>query len=93
MCHMVADTREELYAMVDLLGIDRKWIQKKDTLYEHFDISKGKRAEAIRHGAVPISSRELVKKLRSRRTSGDAPSSLQENKGASLPGLGLHGDP
>lgn len=80
MCHMVADTREELIAMAEAIGVNPKWIQKKDTLYEHFDISKGKRAEAIRHGAVPISSRELVRKLRSR-------------GGASLPGLGLHGDP
>ena len=76
MCHMFADTREELIAMAEAIEVNPKWIQKRGTVYEHFDIS----------------SRELVRKLRSRGVAADAPSSLQENKGASLPGLGLHGD-
>lgn len=67
MCHMIADSREELFAMVDAIGVARKWLQHKDTPHEHFDISKGKRAEAIKHGAIAVSSRELVKMLRARR--------------------------
>lgn len=41
MCHMIADTREELFAMVDTIGVQRKWIQHKDTPGEHFDIFEG----------------------------------------------------
>lgn len=97
MCHMIADSREELFAMVDAIGVDRKWLQKKDTPYEHFDISKGKRAEAIKRGAIAVSSRELVRMLRARRgPRGSSVPALQESKSeqsSSLPGLGLHGDP
>lgn len=61
MCHMWADTLEELLAMADRVGVDRKWIQGHPTLsfgkhraasWVHFDIAKGKRALAVRHGAV-----------------------------------------
>lgn len=61
MCHMWADTEEELLAMADTIGVARKWIQGHPTLsfgkhrsasWVHFDIAKGKRALAIQHGAV-----------------------------------------
>ena len=59
MCHMVADSTEELLAMVDTIGVDRKWIQDAGTHREHFDIAKSKRALAIEAGAIPITMREL----------------------------------
>lgn len=59
MCHMMADTTEELLAMADRIGVARKWLQKAGTVSEHFDISKGKRAEAVTAGAVEVASREL----------------------------------
>lgn len=31
MCHMMADSLEELYEMVDKIGVNRKWIQKIGT--------------------------------------------------------------
>lgn len=60
MCHMWADTREELFAMVDKIGVARKWFQRPpgtglagmDASWEHFDISMSKRALAVLHGAV-----------------------------------------
>jgi len=61
MCHCIADTREELLAMMTLIGVQHKWLQHKDHWHEHFDISKGKRQIAISHGAIPITSRELVR--------------------------------
>ena len=53
MCHMWADTLPELLAMVDAIGVDHRWLQQPPhASWVHFDISKGKRAEAIRLGAV-----------------------------------------
>ena len=59
MCHMMADTTEELLAMADKIGVARKWLQKAGSVYEHFDISKGKRDAAVQAGAVEVTSRDL----------------------------------
>lgn len=59
MCHMVADTTEELLRMADTIGLQRKWLQHAGSPKEHFDISLGKRGLAIANGAVPITRREL----------------------------------
>lgn len=59
MSHLIADTTEELLAMVDKIGVDRKWIQKAGTNQEHFDISISKRILAVEHGTIPISMRVL----------------------------------
>lgn len=67
MCHMIADSTEELLEMVDKIGVQRKWIQKAGTAHEHFDISLGKKRLAVQHGAVEITMRELAMKLRARR--------------------------
>jgi hypothetical protein len=66
MCHMIADTRDELLEMVDKIGVQRKWIQDYDTPREHFDICFLKRAKAIKLGAIPINMRELAEKTRIR---------------------------
>jgi len=60
MCHMLADSTEELLAMADRIGVRRKWIQKAGTPYEHFDICRSKRALAVKAGAVEVTSREIV---------------------------------
>lgn len=60
MCHMIADSTDELLVMADRIGVARRWIQEPGTAREHFDISKAKRLEAIRAGAVPITMRELA---------------------------------
>lgn len=61
MCHLWADTLDELLAMVDRIGVDRKWIQGHPELsfgkhrsasWIHFDIAKGKRTLAIEAGAI-----------------------------------------
>lgn len=67
MCHMIADTRDELLAMVDAIGVPRKWIQKKGTASEHFDICKSKRDKAIAAGAKPVDGNELVEIIRRKR--------------------------
>lgn len=59
MCHMVADTEEELHAMADRIGVDRKWYQYPvKSRYPHYDIALSKRALAVAAGAKEISMRE-----------------------------------
>lgn len=60
MCHMWADTRAELFAMADRIGVQRKWFQRPadlgvvgmDASWEHFDIAQSKRALAVAAGAI-----------------------------------------
>lgn len=59
MCHMVADTREELDRMADTIGVQRKWIQYPGTKREHYDICKSKRRLAVKAGAQEITWEQL----------------------------------
>lgn len=70
MCHLIADTDEELHTMADKLGLARKWHQKPGTHHSHYDISLGFRARAIALGAIQINRTELGAMLRHRRTLG-----------------------
>ncbi len=73
LCHMLADTSEELHAMADAIGVDRKWCQQQGTWREHYDIAKGKRALAIRLGARVLTQREMAKyRHEKRRAAADA---------------------
>ena len=67
MCHMIADSTDELLAMADRIGVARRWLQDAGTPNEHFDIALSKRAMAVRCGAVEVTKRELALKIRSRR--------------------------
>lgn len=67
MCHMLADTTDELLAMADLIGVDQKWIQYKGTYREHFDIALSKRAMAVAAGAKEVSMTEMGGILRRKR--------------------------
>lgn len=63
MCHMLADTEEELHQMADKIGIQRRWYQASAST-PHYDICKSKRALAIHHGAVEIDRRQTVEIIR-----------------------------
>lgn len=62
MCHMIADTHDELVRMADAIGVKRKWIQYEGTAREHFDICQSMKRKAISLGAIEIPMRELAKK-------------------------------
>lgn len=66
MCHMIADSHQELLEMVDKIGVDRRWIQRGGTQREHFDVSMGKRRLAVANGARQITGRELFQKINDR---------------------------
>lgn len=57
--HMMADTVEELHAMADQIGLKREWFQQISR--PHYDVSENKRVLAIEHGAIEMTSHELVK--------------------------------
>jgi hypothetical protein len=60
MCHMVADTTQELLEMCDKIGVQRKWIQDEGTQYEHFDVCLSMKKKAISLGTKHITARELA---------------------------------
>jgi Protein of unknown function (DUF4031) len=65
MCHMIADTEEELHAMADRIGVARRWYQG-----DHYDISLGKRALAVAGGAVETTWKALGCMVVNRRRTG-----------------------
>lgn len=68
MCHMLADSTDELLAMADRIGVRRDWLQHAGSTYEHFDICMSKRALAVEAGAVEITRRGVGRLLASRRS-------------------------
>lgn len=53
MCHMWADSLDELMAMADRIGMNRKWLQQPPKAsWVHFDVSLTMKARAMAAGAV-----------------------------------------
>lgn len=71
MCHMVADSPEELHAMADQIGVARRWFQAPPKAsFWHYDVCKSKRALAVEAGAVECDRNTFVAALRRIRASG-----------------------
>jgi hypothetical protein len=68
MCHMTADSTEELLMMALRIGVAPKWIQRAGTPWEHFDICLAKRRLAVEAGAVETTARAEAQKRIARRT-------------------------
>lgn len=61
MCHMIADTDDELHAMAALIGVARRWHQAPPKVrHSHYDIALSKRAAALAAGAVEITARQCA---------------------------------
>lgn len=65
MCHMIADTDEELHAMAARIGVRRKWHQG-----DHYDVCLAMRATAVQAGAREITRRQLGAMVANRRATG-----------------------
>jgi hypothetical protein len=61
-CHLIADSVEELIEFAVSIGLRPEWFQPKSS--PHFDLTAEGRAEAVRNGAIELTNRELVQKLR-----------------------------
>jgi hypothetical protein len=71
MCHMLADSDEELHAMADKIGVARRWWQSpQKTSGSHYDIALSKRAVAVAAGAVEITWRQAGSMNTRRRVTG-----------------------
>lgn len=68
MCHMVATTGDELLAMADTIGVDRRHLQEAGTYREHFDVCKAKRALAVKAGARELQQGELARFLAAKKS-------------------------
>jgi hypothetical protein len=73
-CHLTADTQEELHAFAAQLGLKRSYFQPgkpiggKPSPFWHYDVTAGKRVQAVALGAVEVPARELPVICRSRAT-------------------------
>ena len=70
MCHMLADSDEELHAMAAQIGVARRWHQAPPRHDSHYDIAMSKREEALRLGAVSITLRQAAAMNLRRRATG-----------------------
>ncbi len=65
MCHMIADTPDELHAMADRIGFARRWFQAPPKAsFWHYDIAKSKRALAVAAGAIECDRNTFVAAVR-----------------------------
>lgn len=69
-CHMIADTHEELVRFAMRIGLKGEWIQYQGRRWEHFDLTPGKRRQAVSCGAVEISQEEFACIIDNRKKSG-----------------------
>ena len=64
--HLVSDTSlEELHRFAASIGLKRYWFQGKQKRHPHYDLTTNrKRAQAIAAGAILVSSRELLHRMK-----------------------------
>ena len=61
-CHLIGDSVEELIEFAVGLGMKKEWFQPKSS--PHFDLTAEGRTIAVENGAVQLSQRDFVAKLR-----------------------------
>jgi hypothetical protein len=69
MCHMLADTDEELHEMASAIGISRAHWQRPPKT-SHYDIAKSKRVLAVKLGAVEVTMQQMAAMVARRRFTG-----------------------
>lgn len=57
--HLTADTKAELHAFAESIGLRRAWFQDKPGGRWHYDVTESLRAKAVIRGAVEIAYRDM----------------------------------
>jgi len=65
-CHLLADTRTELHAMADEIGVPRRFFQDHPWRW-HYDLPEHVRVAAVTHGAREVTMHQVGALLRRRR--------------------------
>ena len=63
MCHMFSPDLEELHAMADMIGVQRRWFQNPLTMrvsWPHYDIDQVRRSLAVEFGAIECDKYQTV---------------------------------
>ena len=72
-CHLLCDGEGyegnvpdigELRAFAKRLELKLEWEQNRNRAFVHFDLNSRKRRQALAHGAVEVSAREIVRKFK-----------------------------
>ena len=58
-CHLFGNNRHELHDLAFKLGLQPRWFQNK-THFPHYDLTKGKRNQALMNGAQPVSDKQFL---------------------------------
>ena len=58
-CHLMADSLEELHEFADSIGLKRSWFQSS-ARFPHYDLTEGKRNIAVKKGAIEKHPVELL---------------------------------
>ena len=64
-CHLFADDEQELHDFAAGLGLKRSWFRNHSRL-DHYDLTKGKRFQAVRLGAEEVDARTTVAHMKKR---------------------------
>jgi hypothetical protein len=65
-CHLLADTRDELHAMADAIGMPRRLFQDHPWRW-HYDLPRHLREQAVHHGAHEVTLHDVGALLQKRR--------------------------
>lgn len=62
--HLAASSIEELHEFARSIEVNRCWYHNSSGRSPHYDITSQQRERALRKGAISVTSRELVERLR-----------------------------
>ncbi|CCI54681.1 hypothetical protein BN13_80050 [Nostocoides jenkinsii Ben 74] len=85
-CHLMADGNAELVAFAVRIGLRRNWIQREGSPFEHFDVTAGKRWQAVAAVDRPLRHRgDRPRGSPGRRLAGRLRTQPRRRLGAGLP--------